>query len=139
MKKITIKTVDKDMLLEFFFGFMMAVAAFHILPLSYEISGIWIAVGGSVCGVLIFFLLKLLFGKYRYLWIVVNLFVGLMFLAFQLPFYSCFGNGFYLGILSGVLLSTQILYLSEEPKIKVLKKAMDLWYIAGLLLGILLK
>ena len=124
---------------EFCLGFIMAIGAFHILPLSFEISGLATALLGTVAGVFLVFLLKRFFPAFycwRFLFCTV---VVIIYWLFPVPFYSYLGNGWYLAILAGVLLFVQIQYLSLEQKKIVFKKSLDLWYIAGLLLGILLK
>ncbi|MBO5407947.1 MAG: hypothetical protein J6A61_00860 [Clostridia bacterium] len=125
------------MIAEFFSGLFMAIAAFHILPLSYEIAGLLIAVSGSLFGVLLFWVCqRFMNGSF---WIVVCSVILLFYSCFPFPFDSYLGNGIYLGILAGVLLSVQVHMLSAESKNTTSQKSLEIWYIAGLLVGILLK
>ena len=124
---------------ELFLGFSMAVATFYIFPLSVEIAGVLTALFGAVLSVFLLLMIPLKIGERPHTWLLICL-TGMMgYRFFRMPFSSYFRNGLYLGILSGILLSVQILYLSLEKKQRGYQKKWGIWYILGLVLGILLK
>ena len=124
---------------ELFLGFSMAVATFYIFPLSVEIAGVLTALFGVVLSVFLLLMIPLNIGERPHIWLLICLLGILCYFSFRIPFFSRFANGLYLGILSGILLSVQIPYLSSGKKNTSYKKRSEIWYILGLVLGILLK
>lgn len=124
---------------ELFLGFSMAVATFYIFPLSVEIAGVLTALLGMVLSVFLLLMIPLNIGERPRIWLLICLLGILCYLYFRIPFFSHFANGLYLGVLSGILLSVQIPYLSLEKKHRGVQKNLGIWYILGLILGILLK
>ncbi len=129
-------------LLESFYGFAMAVATFHVFPLAVEVSGLFVAFFGVLSGGFTAYILKKILSRTlatitetaSYFWIVVSVLVLLAFHTAKFPFCTYTANGLYLGALAGILLFVQFYNLSKKQQIKS-----GIWYLFGLVLGILLK
>jgi len=136
--------------IEGFYGFTMAIATFYIFPLSIEISGVLPALFGVLSGILIAYIFEKILKRIlknipekilvktmetsSYFWIVVSVLVLVIFHTARFPFSAYTANGLYLGILAGILLFVQFYNLSKKQQIKS-----GIWYLFGLVLGILLK
>lgn len=127
------------LLREFFFGYMMAIATFWILPLSIEYSGLLSTFLGASFGVVLFFIFHKKLSETEVVRLFLCFGIFLFFLFFRLPFLGEFPNGFYLGCMTGILLSVQIAQLSYQEKTNFSGKKSDVLYLLGLILGILLK
>ena len=141
-KKISFDVVRaflKEIFLEIFFGFFMAITTFEMLPIAIEISGLIITLFGIFAGVFLFFVSRRLFKKRRSLWALLCFVILLFHRLVGLPFSEYSLNGFFLGSMAGILLSVQILYLSEKNQSDRQPKYLDFMYLLGLVLGILLK
>ena len=128
-----------QMVSEIFYGFSMAVATFYILPLSIELTGVFPSFFGVLSGVFIFLFFKRFLWNYRLIRGLLCIGIIICYNAFKMPFDDCCINGLYLGMLSGILLSVQIQKLSSETGEKNSFKKEGIWYLFGLVLGILLK
>lgn len=120
--------------MECFFGFAMAIATFHIFPLSVEIAGFLVAFFGFLLGAVATFFFKKTLNHIVCFEMLISAVVFVFYHMLTFPFCTYTANGLYLGILTGVLLFLQIDYLSKKQHIKS-----GIWYLFGLLLGILLK
>ncbi len=135
MKKTTLFEAGK----EIYFGFLMAIATFGILPLSIEMAGVITAFLGILVGVCIVSLIKHFFHPNRFFWMLFC--SGILFgiYLFRFPFRSYFENGIFYASVSGVLLSIQIIDLSLPKTKATASKKIGMLYLLGLILGILLK
>ncbi len=124
-------------LFEIFSGFSLSVAAFWFLPFSMEQVGVLPSLSGVLSGVFC----TVLFGENSFfrLMMVFCVVISMMALFFRMPFDTYFANGLYLGILAGILLSVQIRKLSSEREEKTSFQKEGVWYLFGLVAGILLK
>ncbi len=120
--------------MECFFGFTMAIATFYIFPLSVEISGFIIACLGILLGVFTGLLMKKILRNHLGNEMFISLIVLIFYHWITFPFRTYTANGLYLGILTGILLFVQLSNLSKKQQIKL-----GIWYLFGLVLGILLK
>ncbi len=125
--------------LEFLFGFSMAVITFGMLPLSVEIAGVKTVCFGILTGIFLFFILQRFMGSRKPVWAMLCCIALFFYHFFPLPFSAYDINGFFSGILAGIALSAQILYLSDKQYTDKHLGFMDFVYLLGLIMGIILK
>lgn len=133
------RKIFKEIILEIFFGFFMAITTFEILPIAIENSGFIITFFGILTGIFLFFILRRFIKEKRSLWMMFCVMILLCYRLVGLLISKYSVNGIFLGIMAGMLLFVQILYLSEKNCSDRQPKYLDFMYLSGLLLGILLK
>ena len=124
---------------EILLGFFMSVATFRILPIAIEISGVFTAFFGVIIGVFGLILLKISLQNHSLIRGPLGCVVLMLYYLFFMPFSTYFANGIFLGSLAGYLLAVQITFLSVKNEEEIKEKKSGIWYLFGLLVGILLK
>ncbi len=128
-----------EILREWMLGLLMGVITFRIVPLAIAISGILTSFFGTLIGTSLFTCFRRIFGNHRFMWIVLCTVILIFQHIFPFPFHSYLANGLFLGVCAGIILSVQIVHLSLENKDNFSRRNLWIWYLFGLVLGILLK
>lgn len=124
---------------EIILGFMMGVITFDIIPYSIERIGVFPVLFCVLLSSFLCFFIKKIQEKTGCMLVLLSGIILVLYHIFSMPFHSYVANGFYSAIVSAILLSVQIYFLSLEPKENTSFKKSGIWYLSGLLLGILLK
>ena len=119
-------------ILEIFYGFSLGVATFAVLPSAIELVGIFPAAFGIFLGISVVMLLR----KFA---LILCGFILLIYHFSPMPFRHYYLNGLFLGGLAGIVFAIQTSHLSLTSKENISFKNSGIWYLLGLIMGILLK
>ena len=128
-----------EILEECMLGFLMGTITFHVIPLAIAMSGVLTSFFGTLIGTSVFACFRKKFVIQKFLWIVLCIASLIFQRIFSFSFQSYFTNGLFLGVCAGIILSIQIVHLSLENKDNFSQINFWIWYLSGLVLGILLK